>query len=552
VWDQFAEQLLIILTTGLAASLLCRWLDLPPLIGYLTVGALLGDGALGWLHAESEQVARIAELGVFFLLFSIGLELSLDDLRRLAGTMLQGGLLQMGLVALPVVGVLFSGGWPWTIATLIALALSFSSTVLVFKALGELGLTGSTTGRGAVAILLFQDAALIPLLLCVPLLTGAGAGIGWRDWITLILVSVAFLMGVLLLRQALLRWLVPRVTQHRRLDLVLLLTLVVLGLVTFAAKRVGLPPAVGAFAAGVAFGGSRWSGQIDALILPFREAFAAVFFVSLGLLMDFTAFWQHPLSTFLAWLLLIAWKSVASAVALRLVGIPWPAACGAGLGLAHVGEFAFVILLSATAAGAITAEQSGFLLTLAGGTLVVSPLLIRWGFCQTSPHGDRSPGSMRIPSWEGPQRHAIVIGLGPVGAAVANRLEAAGYHVCVIDLRPLNLQPFALQGFRTLTGDAETDEILEAADVAHASLAIVSVPVDEVAERITRRLRTKHPALTLLVRCRFAINQQRIRRAGANAVIAEESQATLELLRLLELHERSHESNPVPGQVPAS
>ena len=273
----FIEQLLILLTTGLVAGLLCRAWNLPPLLGYLAVGAIIGNGALNWVPAEEAEIRHLAELGVFFLLFSIGLELSPDELRRMSRHLLTGGPVQMLLVAIPLTFALLWMGWNAASSVLVAAALAFSSTVLVFKALGELGQTSTSIGRRAIAILLFQDAALVPLLLCVPLLASTDTSPSIWQWFVLGGISVCFLAGTIALREFLSRIAIPRITRHRSTDLVVLLTLSVLGIVTLVAYELGLPPAVGAFAAGLAFGGNRWSEQIDSLILPFREVFAAIF-----------------------------------------------------------------------------------------------------------------------------------------------------------------------------------------------------------------------------------------------------------------------------------
>ena len=162
--------LLILLTAGLAAALICRRLSVSVLIGYLLVGAVIGHGVLGWVQDEEHQLAHFAEVGVFLLLFSIGLEFSIDDLKRLGSNFVIGGGSQMLLVAGPVTGVLLWLGLAWQPALLIASAVAFSSTVLVFRALTEYGHSQQPHGRRAIGILLFQDAALVPLLLMVPLL----------------------------------------------------------------------------------------------------------------------------------------------------------------------------------------------------------------------------------------------------------------------------------------------------------------------------------------------------------------------------------------------
>ena len=209
---------------------------------------------------------------------------------------------------------------------LIAAAVSFSSTVLVFKALSEWGHSSLPHGRRAIGILLFQDAALIPLLLLVPLLTGTGEAAGPIKYVLLAVTSLLFVGAVVGLRYVLAQWVIPLFASYRSPELVVLFTLVSLGGVTLAAYTVGLPPAIGAFAAGLMFSGNRWTRQIDALVLPFRETFAVVFFVSLGLLFEPRLVWSEPLVMLAGLAGLIAVK--ASAAPRTPTDRPWLATGG--------------------------------------------------------------------------------------------------------------------------------------------------------------------------------------------------------------------------------
>lgn len=533
---EFIDDLLIILTTGLCAGILCRRGNITPLMGYLAVGVLIGPTVLGWVKSEQEEIEHLAELGVFFLLFSIGLELSLDELKRMGRFLATGGPLQLLLTAGPVAGLLIWAGWSIPAAILIASALGFSSTVLVFKALGEMGQTNTELGRRAIAILLFQDAALVPLLLCVPLLAGTGDTAGVGQWLRLGLSSVLFLGATFGLRLLLTRTIIPRITRHRSPDLVVLLTLTILGAVTLAAHRMGLPPAIGAFAAGLAFGGNRWSEQIDSLILPFREAFSAVFFVSLGLLVNLVDIIREPVIAVSGIVILMAIKWLAATIAYRATGISWRKSIAPSLGLAHVGEFAFVLILLAASSGVITGDQRQQVLAIAGGTLLLSPVLIRFGFGRTdnsTPASDDSHTKIRISDFDD-RRLAIVIGMGPVGRAVVSRMETLGHEICAIDINPLNLQAFNQFGIPTVTGDAETPEVLMSAGVERAQIAIVCVPVDEVAERTARAIRKMNRSIRIVVRCRYARNADEMRKAGADFVFSEEAYAAIELVRMVD------------------
>lgn len=269
--------LLTILSAGLVAGLLCKRFGISLLIGYLLMGVILGEGILGWVGDDNHEVEYLAEAGVVLLLFAIGLEFSPRELGRLGRHMLVGGSVQMALVAGPLLLLFVWIDFSWRSAILLSAALAFSSTVLVFKSLAEWGQTSTPHGRRAIGVLLFQDVALIPLLLIIPLLTGVESAASPLAYLKLGAGSVVFVAGVIGLRIHLSREIIPRLANYRSPELVVLLTLVVLGSVTLAAHNVGLAPAVGAFAAGLIFSDTRWTGQIDALILPFRESFAVVF-----------------------------------------------------------------------------------------------------------------------------------------------------------------------------------------------------------------------------------------------------------------------------------
>jgi CPA2 family monovalent cation:H+ antiporter-2 len=444
-----------------------------------------------------------------------------------------GGSLQMLLVAVPVAACLLAIGMDWRPAVLLAAATSFSSTVLVFKALSEWGHSSLPHGRRAIGILLFQDAALIPLLLTVPLLIGAGKTASPLDYVILGATSALFVAAVIVLQYLLAKWIIPLFASYRSPELVVLFTLVSLGAVTLAAYKVGLPPVIGAFAAGLIFSGNRWTRQIDALVLPFREAFAAVFFVSLGLLFDPRLFWTQPLFMFTCLAGLIVVKATAATVALRLTGLRWQAATGMGIGLAHVGEFAFVLLILGWESGIVAEDDYSRVVAIAISSLIVTPLLLKTGLRWTrSARGtdDITPHEISL-DYTGP--YAIVIGAGPIGRLVASWLETVGKDICLVDLSPINLQPFAQQGFRTVAGDASDREILDLARLDDASVVVVCVPDDEMAIGIVNLLREVNPKCVVLVRCRFQENLPKLRRAGADRVVSEEAEASAAILKTL-------------------
>ncbi len=544
------HDLLIILAAGLFAGVVCRWLRVSVLIGYLVVGAVLGQGVLGWVLDREHQLEHFAEAGVFLLLFSIGLEFSLDDLRRLGRNLVVGGAVQMTLVAVPVATASLWFGMNWQSAVLVAAALSFSSTVLVFKTLSEWGQSEKPHGRRAIGILLFQDAALVPLLLLVPLLTGSGPAASLVDYVLLASVSILCVVAVVGLRYLLSSWLIPMFAGYRSPELVILFTLVSLGGVTLAAYYVGLPPAVGAFAAGLIFNGNRWTKQIDALVLPFRETFAAVFFIGLGLIFDPRLVWNEPVWMLVSLAAVILIKALAATIALQLTGLTLKRAMGMGIGLAHVGEFAFVLVLLGLESGVLAEVHYQRVVAIATSSLILTPLLLKAGLRLVHTNDGDEVASRHKPDLSSKRQRATVIGAGPIGRQVASQLEIVGKDVCLIDLSPINLHPFAQEGFRTVAGDATDHNILELAEVGEGGLTAICVPHDESAGRIVRAVRKINSDGPLIVRCRYQANAEKLRRAGADQVVSEEAEASVALLRLLDTLNSGPESPGQPnGQV---
>lgn len=535
------ESLLVILTTGLIASLLCRQFSLPSLMGYMVTGIAIGPSALGLIRAGVGDIEHVAEIGVFLLLFSIGLELSTEQLSRSVKFLLVGGPVQMLLVAIPTALLLSWLGWTASKALLIGATFSFSSTVLVFKSLGELGGVATRSGRGTIAILLFQDAALIPLLLGLPLLIPNksgdvnGAWVQVLQWLNMGLITTGFIAGTLLFRLFMTHIAIPRIMKHRSPEIVVLLAIVVLGVVTLIASRVGLPAEVGAFAAGVILGGTRWAEQIDTLILPFREVFSAIFFVSLGLLIEPEAIFGRPLLITGLILGLILLKIIAALIALQATGLSFRGAIGPALGLAHVGEFAFVLIVLASTAGVVDQSERQIAFAVAGGTLLVAPLLIRWGFQNVvAEPRESAKGTLVFSDIPTDLPHAIIIGMGPIGRATASQLNTMGYQLSCVDLNPLNLQAFAQEGVaRVIAGDAESADCLNAAGIGQAKLVIICIPQDEIALRVTGQCRTLNAQTVIIVRCRYVHTMNQLRSAGATHVISEEANAAKELVKLI-------------------
>ncbi len=258
-----------------------------------------------------------------------------------------------------------------------------------------------------------------------------------------------------------------------------------------------------------------------------------MFFVTLGTLMSPQWLLSEPLLVVGSFVLIVVVKTLAGTFAARLTGLDWGSAFGIGMSLAQLGEFAFVLFAMMHTQGLLPDDAYRTLLLVALGTLVATPWMIgrgrRWIVGGALPEESIDPFDD-----EGePLRHAIIVGAGPVGGQVANQLECFGIDVCVIDLSPVNLYAFEQMGIRTVAGDGRDHRVLQRAGIDTARLAIVAVPSDDAALEATRALKSANDALRIVVRCRYRSNVDRLKAAGADAVISEETQAAQAILSLL-------------------
>jgi len=529
----FVRDVVVVLLAGTASSIVCKRWSISLVAGYLVVGALIGHGGLGLVQHPGKELELLAEAGALLLLFSVAIEFPLDELAKLKRFFLVGGASQMTIIAAPLTGLAWFLGMSPAAAFLAGTAGAFSSTVLVFRALTEEGQVETPHGRRAIAVLLFQDAALIPLLLLVPLITGNAQALPWTDYLLLAVKAASFLVAVIFLHWCMSNYAAVWLASLRSVESIVLVTVALLCGLSWTAYLMELPPAVGAFAAGLVLSGNRVSRQIDAIVLPFRETFAAVFFVSLGMLLQPAAVFSEPLLLGLGVVGMLALKTLGAACALRFVGLSWRAALGMGLGLSQLGEFSFLLVSRGVAAGIISAEDYNRMLFVAVVTLIATPLLLRRGLVWAKAE-DVEP-NVTSPNAEAKPAHAIIIGIGPIGAQVASRLETNGIDVVLIDLSPVNLHAFTQSGFLTIAGDARDPEVLLSAGIGNCELAVVCVPKDAVCGEIVRSLRQANEKVSIVVRCRFQSFAAKLLRAGATVVVSEEQEAAGPLMQQCEL-----------------
>lgn len=528
---------LILLGASIGMVALLRRLGMPALVGYLAVGVVVGPYA-GNLAGDSTVVATFAELGVVFLMFSLGLEFSLPKLASLrnfvfglgpaqvAGTI---GLVLALVLVLPGawLNALVPGGLDWRGAIVLGGALAMSSTALVSKMLAENRELETEHGRRAFGILLFQDLALIPLLIVTPALAGKGGNAWWLD--LLIAAAKAALVLFLLLKfgPPLMRsWFlgVARLRSHEIFTLNVLFATILFAWLT---EQAGLSLELGAFVAGMLISETEYRFQVEEDIKPFRDLLLGLFFITIGMKLDMGVVWDH------GWQVLILLVVPVLMKFGLVLGLVWasgagpPTAIRTGIWLAQAGEFAFVLLVLALNAGVIQHETMQPVLAAMLLSILISPFLIAQAgriVLRTSGQEwlQRSVQLQQVASRAlNRERHVIVCGFGRSGQSLAHVLEAEGVPLVALDLDPDRVRLAANAGESVVFGDASRRETLVAAGLHRASAVVVTYSDTVGALKLLAALRAIHPTLPVLVRATSERDIEALRQAGATEVVPE-------------------------------
>lgn len=524
--------LLIILASSLVVIAIFRRLQLPPVLGYLCVGLFVGPTALDWVN-ESEELPDLAEMGVVFLLFSLGLEFSLSKMLALRRVVFGLGSLQVICSALLLAGVLGLLGMPAGAALLLGGGLALSSTAIVSKELTSLGEIFSSHGQNAIGVLLFQDVIAVLLLTLVPVFAGQG-GQAWYWALPLTLGKTVILFIGLLLAN---RWLLPRlfheVARSHSAELFVLLALVIVLLTAWLTHLLGLSPALGAFLAGMLLGESNYRHQIEADIRPFRDILLGLFFVSIGMLIDLQLFASHGLEILGLTLALLAIKGVVVAVLVKLRGSDSETAWRSGVALAQGGEFCFALMAQMQQTRLLPEDLGHLLLAATFCSMLVTPLMLR-GAPALAARLHRKPNQevqleeiqAQSASLSG---HVLICGYGRVGQSIGRFLRREQLAFIALDDDPVRVQEAAAGEQRVHYGDSRRGELLAAIGLERARLLVIAVDKTDVAMSVLKAARHFNTQVPILVRTRDDSLRDELRAAGATAVVPELLESSLML-----------------------
>jgi CPA2 family monovalent cation:H+ antiporter-2 len=524
--------LLIILASSLVVIALFRRLRLPPVLGYLCVGLMVGPTALDWVN-KSDELPDLAELGVVFLLFSLGLEFSLSKMLALRRVVFGLGSLQVLISGLLLGILLMLFGMSVTPALLLGAGLALSSTAIVSKELGSLGEIFSSHGQNAIGVLLFQDVVAVLLLTLVPVFAGSSEQ-AWYWALPLTLAKTALLFVGLLLAS---RWLLPRlfheVAASRSAELFVLLALVIVLLTAWLTHLLGLSPALGAFLAGMLLGESHYRHQIEADIRPFRDILLGLFFVSIGMLIDLQLFASHGLLILGLTLGLLLIKGSVVALLVKWRGSDGETAWRSGLALAQGGEFCFALMAQMQQNKIMPADLGALLLAATFCSMLVTPLLLR--------AAPRIAASLhRKPNEEakleeisalnaGLHGHVVICGYGRVGQSIGRFLHNAQQTYIALDNDPVRVQEAAAGESSVHYGDSRRGELLAAVGLERARLLVIAVDQTDIALLILKEARRFNPSVPILVRTRDDSQWAELKAAGANEVVPELLESSLML-----------------------
>ena len=540
--DEFIalRDVIIIFSVSIAVVFLFQKLHLPSIAGFLVVGTLVGPYGLN-LISDREHVHVLAEIGVMLLLFTIGLKFSLAKLKSSKSLFLVGGPAQI----LSVLLFFVVGGFLLDIDVRSAIFWGFlvtlSSTAIVLKALAERGESDSLHGRSTIGILIFQDLAIVPMMLMTPFLGNQGS-----EDVGRILFALGQSLALVFLIVLAARVFVPKLLEHivrTKSRELFLLTIIVLCMGTaWLTSLFGLSIALGAFIAGLIISESEYSHQALAEVLPFRDSFNSLFFVSIGMLMDTRVILEYPLLIMTMVGAVVMGKFVTGAAAVLAVGAPLRSAILAGVALAQVGEFAFILAQEGLTADILSHETYNMFLAVSVLTMIITPFLIQW-----SPRiARRTEAVQRLHQWL-PGRvslraetaqfklrdHVIIVGYGLNGRNLSRVLREFEIPYVVLDIRGETVQLEIGSGVPIQYGDATNPTVLHQVQIENAKVLVVAISDPFGARRIVQLAKSLNPSLHVIVRTRYLKELEELHKLGASEIIPEEFETSIEISTLV-------------------
>ncbi|MEW8217693.1 MAG: monovalent cation:proton antiporter-2 (CPA2) family protein [Candidatus Thiodiazotropha taylori] len=537
--------ILLLLAVSVLTVTLFRRMHLPPILGYLIVGILVGPFG-GGLIASNEDTRFLAEFGVVFLLFTIGLEFSLPQMMAMKGAVFGLGGSQVLLTSIIAAVIAWLFGLESSAALITGAVLALSSTAIVTKQLSEQVELNTDHGRLGISILLFQDLAVIPMLVIIPLLSAGGSDGLLMPLVWALVKATAVFAVIMAFGHWILRPLFHEIARARSAELFTMTVLLVSLAAAWLTHEAGLSLALGAFLAGMMLGETEYRHQIEADIRPFQDVLLGLFFITVGMRVDLSSLLPILHWVTLAAIVLIAFKAGIIFLIGYLSKRPIEASFRSGLLLAQGGEFGFVLLDLSLESSLLPSGTSQILFAAIIISMVISPFLIRYNgrlaqlFCSLrSSTVNQRPLDELVHEAEHLQQHVIICGYGRIGQNLGRLLQNEGFPYVALDLDPTVVQEAHEAGEPVHFGDASRQEIIQAAGIDRAAVVVITFEEHTTALKILHHLKSNYPDIQVLVRTRDDTHMETLELAGATEVMPEAVEASLmmggQLLLLLKV-----------------
>ncbi len=543
-------ELLLLLVVALPITFLFHKMRLPALVGFLITGIILGPHGASMI-TDTAVVSQLAEIGVVLLLFTIGLEFSIEDILRSGRQFVIGGSLQVLLTIATVAAIAAAFGFPIYQAVFFGFLASLSSTAIVLKMYSDRTELDSAHGRLAAGILLFQDVAVVPMMLLLPVLGKAAAEGGVTPVSVLITLgkAVAGVTLVFIAARRIVPYLLHQVIRLRNREILFLFVVLICLGTAWITYSLGLSLALGAFLAGLIISESEYSHHIVSSIMPFRDYFSSIFFVSIGMLLQTGYFAAHISLVLGMTAILIFTKTALVALTARLLGYPFRSSLLTGLGLAQIGEFSFLLAQQGSGHGLISGMTYQLFIDTSILSMLAAPFIVQLApslvkLLRSGPliESHEAAETCRL------KGHTIIAGYGLNGRNLAKTLKATGIPYMIIEVNVDTIRRARAEGEPIIYGDITREDVFVRAGIDYAKVvvfAISDLAATRTGVRIVRRLNTH---VYILVRTRYAAEVEDIIKIGADQVIPEEFETSIEIFSRV-LHQYHVPSNIITNQI---
>ena len=542
------RELIILLAVSLPITYVFHRAKLPALVGFLITGVLIGPHGAA-IITETSTVERLANIGVVLLLFTVGMEFSIPDILKSSRSFLVGGGMQVLLTIAAVMGIAFAFGFPLPQAVFFGFLASLSSTAIVLKMYTDRGELETAHGKLATGILLFQDIAVVPMMLMLPLLSQAGTAGAVTPASVILSLGKALigLIAVSIAARRIIPFFLHQVIRLRNREMFfLLIVLLCLG-TAWITYSLGLSLALGAFLAGLIISESEYSHHIAAEIIPFRDYFASIFFISIGMLLHADYFREHWSLLLLVTVLLVLLKAGLVTITALALRFPLRSSLLAGLGLAQIGEFSFLLAQQGSKA-LMSADVFQMFINASILSMIVTPFIIQagpWIITRIVAITPEPEPQHTVCSLTG---HTIIAGFGLNGQNLAKTLKATNIPYVVLEVNADMIRKARSEGEHIIYGDITRKDVLLRAGADCAKVIVFAISDFDATRVAVRLVRQLNSSIFILIRTRHAADVESFYKLGANQVIPEEFETSIEIFSRV-LHEYHVPNNIIANQV---